>query len=258
MKVDGVAIATLFSQLFTLVLGIKFMFSSSGFKCKDVLNKNILDKNEILNKIFANSDFIIRTICLLIVNNMFMASSSSFGTEILAANTIILQLESVISYLFEGLANASSVFAGRAVGNKNSNLLNNTIKITFKWSFIFMVLLTILYIFFRERVIFLFTSIEEVVTNVKIYDFWIIIYPCIACMSLTFYGVFTGAMETKAIRNSTFLSMILFIITLKITAPIFKNHGLWFAFLTYYFGRTIFLLIYLRKLNSNIKDKAAI
>ena len=121
-----------------------------------------------------------------------------------------------------------------------------------------MILLTILYIIFRDSCLFLFTSIEEVIINVKIYDFWIVIYPCVACMGLTFYGVFTGAMETKAIRNSTFLSMMLFIITLKITVPIFKNHGLWFAFLTYYFGRTVFLLIYLRKLKSDVKEKAAI
>ena len=111
-----------------------------------------------------------------------------------------------------------------------------------------MVSLTIGYILIRERILFLFTNIDEVIQCVKIYDSWIIIYPSVACLGLTFYGVFSGAMATKAIRNSTFISMVIFMIACKISIPNFGNHGLWLSFITYYFSRTIFLIIYLKSL----------
>lgn len=255
LKVDGVAIATLTSQVFTLFLGIFFMVKFSEFKIKEIFNREIFNRREILNKLYINTDFIIRTICLLIVNNIFTATSSNFGTAILAANTIILQLESILSYLFEGLANATSIFIGRSIGKKNFEMYSDTVNLTFKYSLLLSTFLTIIYILFRGDVIFLFTNIEEVIQTVKVYDFWIILYPTVACLSLTLYGVFSGAMETKAIRNSTFLSMILFVFMNKLLVDKFSNHGLWLSFIVYYLARTIFLLIYLVKLNNNIRNK---
>lgn len=254
MKVDGVAIATLFSQICTLLLGILFIIKTKEFKVKEILNKKLYERKEIINKVLINTDFMVRTICILIVNNIFTSTTSTFGAVILAANTIILQLESIFSYLFEGLANASSIFVGRYVGDKNYKRYKDTVKITFIWSVVLTISLTIVYILLRSNIIFLFTNIDEVILSVKTYDFWIILYPLVACLALTFYGVFSGAMETKSIRNSTFLAMILFIFAHKLFVPIFDNHGLWLAFLIYYLGRSMFLIIYLNKLNNNIKN----
>ena len=248
MNVLGVALATLTSQVITTIIGTVVMVKCSGLKKEDIFNKSIWNKKDVVRELLVSRDFIIRTICLLIVNNMFMATSSTLGTVVLASNTIILQFESIISYIFEGLANASSIFSGKAIGDRNNKLLQLTIIRTLQWSIVVMVSLTIGYILIRERILFLFTNIDEVIQCVKTYDSWIIIYPSVACLGLTFYGVFSGAMATKAIRNSTFISMVIFMIACKISIPNFGNHGLWLSFITYYFSRTIFLIIYLKSL----------
>ena len=156
--------------------------------------------------------------------------------------------------MFEGLASSTSVFVGKAIGEQNVENYGIAVNITFRGSIILSLILTIIYIFFREDIIYLFTNTEEVILCIKEYDFWIAIYPTIACLGLTFYGVFSGAMETKAIRNSTFSSMILFMIIHEILVPMGGNHGLWLSFLIYYLGRSIFLMIYLKGLNKDRKS----
>ena len=58
----------------------------------------------------------VRTICLVSHNNLFTMASSNLGGKILAANTVLFQIMSIISYSFDGIANTASVFSGRARG----------------------------------------------------------------------------------------------------------------------------------------------
>ena len=70
-----------------------------------------------LKKILAvNGDFFIRTLCLMTMTNIFVARGAGMGSDVLAANTILFQLQYLMASLFDGLANAASVFAGRSVG----------------------------------------------------------------------------------------------------------------------------------------------
>lgn len=75
----------------------------------------------------------VRTFFLLMHNNMIMAASSGLGADILAANSILLQILSLISYAFDGIANTSSVFAGRARGLKDNNMMKDVWKKNLQW-----------------------------------------------------------------------------------------------------------------------------
>lgn len=63
----------------------------------------------------VNRDLLIRTLCLLTVFNLFTAKGAGFGAEVLAANAILIQIHYMMAYVFDGFANASSIFAGKAV-----------------------------------------------------------------------------------------------------------------------------------------------
>ena len=86
----------------------------------------------------------------------------------------------------------------------------------------------------------------------KIDDFWILLFPILSGAGLAFYGIFTGTAETKPIRNSALLALILCLLTWKIGVPRWGNHGLWMSLLAFYFGRTIFLLPQLQKVFNKI------
>lgn len=209
--------------------------------------KKIFDKKSIISILKVNSDLMIRTTCLLIQTNIFAASSALLGTNILSANSILLQVQSIISYSFDGLANTASVYAGKSVGQKSKELLVSACRRTAQWVVIFIVITTAGFALLRNDIIYLFTDIESIILLVKQYDFWILLFPILSGAGLAFYGIFTGTAETKPIRNSALLALILCLLTWKIGVPRWGNHGLWMSLLAFYFGRTIFCFLNYKK-----------
>ena len=244
-KVEGVAYATLISQIFSTFLGVYFIFPYTYHKYIDL--KSIINKKELISIFCVNRDLMVRTICLVSHNNLFTMASSNLGGDILATNAILFQIMSIISYAFDGIANTASVFAGRARGQKDNLLMKNCWKKTFYWGVIFVILTTVIYLIFSDSIIRIFTKLPNIILLAKEYSKWILLYPSIAFLGLTFYGVFTGSAKTFPIMTSTIIAFILFFISLKYLIPLYENNGVWISLLVFYFGRGVFLIPQLKK-----------
>lgn len=244
-KVEGVAYATLISQIFSTFLGVYFIFPYTYHKYIDL--KSIINKKELISIFCVNRDLMVRTICLVSHNNLFTMASSNLGGDILATNAILFQIMSIISYAFDGIANTASVFAGRARGQKDNLLMKNCWKKTFYWGVIFVILTTVIYLIFSDSIIRIFTKLPNIILLAKEYSKWILLYPAIAFLGLTFYGVFTGSARTFPIMTSTVIAFILFFIAWKYLIPVYKNDGVWISLLIFYFGRGVFLIPQLKK-----------
>ncbi|WP_294763553.1 MATE family efflux transporter [uncultured Fusobacterium sp.] len=244
-KVEGVAYATLISQIFSTFLGVYFIFPYTYHKYIDL--KSIINKKELISIFCVNRDLMVRTICLVSHNNLFTMASSNLGGDILATNAILFQIMSIISYAFDGIANTASVFAGRARGQKDNLLMKNCWKKTFYWGVIFVILTTVIYLIFSDSIIRIFTKLPNIILLAKEYSKWILLYPSIAFLGLTFYGVFTGSAKTFPIMASTIIAFILFFISWKYLIPLYENNGVWISLLVFYFGRGVFLIPQLKK-----------
>ena len=244
-KVEGVAYATLISQIFSTFLGAYFIFPYTYHKYIDL--KSIINKKELISIFCVNRDLMVRTICLVSHNNLFTMASSNLGGDILATNAILFQIMSIISYAFDGIANTASVFAGRARGQKDNLLMKNCWKKTFYWGVIFVILTTVIYLIFSDSIIRIFTKLPNIILLAKEYSKWILLYPSIAFLGLTFYGVFTGSAKTFPIMTSTIIAFILFFISWKYLIPLYENNGVWISLLVFYFGRGVFLIPQLKK-----------
>lgn len=244
-KVEGVAYATLISQVISTCLGVYFIFPYAYHRYIDL--KSIINKRELINILYVNRDLMVRTICLVSHNNLFTMASSNLGGEILATNAILFQIMSIISYAFDGIANTASVFSGRAKGQKDNILMKNCWSKTLYWGVIFVILTTIIYLIFENKIIQIFTTLPEILILAERYSKWITVYPAIAFLGLTFYGVFTGSAKTFPIMTSTVIAFVLFFIAWKYLIPIYKNDGVWVSLLIFYLGRGIFLIPQLKK-----------
>ena len=76
--------------------------------------------------------------------------------------------------------------------------------------------------------------------------------PIQAFIGLIFYGVFTGATEAVPVRNSMLLALLAFLFVQFLAVPQHGNHGLWLAFLVFSLGRSLFLALYIPRLNRKI------
>ena len=243
----GVALATLVSQYYGLFLGLLFLSRQIRFKKIFLYFSGLYEPSAIKALFTANSDLFIRTICLLVMTNMFMAKGSSFGKVPLAANAILFQLQYIMAYLYEGFASASGVLAGKAYGSKDRKELNHV----FSLSNFFLTVLTIAVtgglLIFSDSLISLFTSISSVQDYARSYMIWLVFYPGCVCVGLIYYGIFISCNRTSIIRNSTIASLLLFLGTYYTLIPSWGNHGLWISFLLFCLGRSLSLLVYYRK-----------
>ncbi|MED4760736.1 MATE family efflux transporter [Priestia megaterium] len=252
--VQGVATATLIAEVTAFILGLFIILKVSPFKWKMPSIQALIDTNSTKRMFNVNKDLFIRTICLLVVINMFTAKGASFGTEFLAANAVLFQIHYIMAYFFDGFANASSILVGKAVGSNDKELFKKTLTLSRQWSIITAVIIASLYALFQKQVVGLFTNLPDVIELSLTYGVWLIIYPFVACFGLVLYGVFTGATEIAPVRNSMIYAMVVYIIIQITATPIWHNHGLWLAFITYTIGRSGFLVMYTPRLNKKLVE----
>lgn len=259
LKVEGVAYATLIAQIFTTILSFAIIFvRKKSEEYKVVTNIKNLKLSEIFNlKTLKNSgkvngDLVIRTICLMIVTNIFMEQGSLYGAVVLAANSILFQIQYLISYIFDGISNANSVFIGNSIGEKNNKKIEWTIKKAKKMCIWISIVLMTIILFFGNGLISLFSNNKEVILTAINYKIWIIVFIPSISVGLIFYGIFTGGANTKFIRNSMLQSLFLFFIIYMICITHLKNHELWLSFIIFSLGRSVFLYRYLERMKKLI------
>lgn len=256
--VFGVAAATLIAEIMAVGIGVLLIFKSNSLHFKIPPFKEVMDFDSFIQMLNVNRDLFIRTICLLIMFNLFTKLGASFGTEILAANAILIQVHYLMAYFFDGFANASSILTGRAIGSNDKKGYEKTVSISFAWSIYSAAFLTLVYFIVKDRLIGLFTQIQPVAELAMHYGNWLLLYPITACFGLVFYGVFTGATSAAPVRNSMIYSLISYVIVLFFSFSMYENHGLWFAFLVFSFGRSLFLLMYLPRLNKSLFQRKSV
>jgi len=132
MDITGVALATLLSQIYGGLLGAYLIYLNGDFDYGTLPWGELLDWRQFIGMLRVNANIMIRTACLLSVNNIIAAVGASLGTVVLAANAVLLQLKDIVSYLIDGMANGAAIFSGKAVGRKDRQLFDETIKMTYK------------------------------------------------------------------------------------------------------------------------------
>ena len=248
MKVEGVAIATLISHIIVFIVGIIFVIKLGGVKVRYFFDKRFWDKKELTKELSNNGDLMIRSICLIIVTNMFMAMSTRLGTITLASNTILLQIESIIGYFFGGISSGASILTGKSIGENHKELVKDIVIITTKWSFYLIISISIIYIIYGKSIISLFTNIEDVLNEINKYYLWMIPITLFSSLPISYAGIFIGLLNAKPIRNSMIQSLIIFIILTSILIDNYKNNGLWFSYSIYYLVRSTVLIINIKNI----------
>lgn len=254
MDIVGVAFATLLSQLYGGVLSVVLMYYYGDFDYKNLPWGELLDWRTFIGMLKVNVNLMIRTACLLTVNNIIAAVGASFGTVVLAANAVLLQLKDIMSYLIDGMANGAAIFSGRAVGAKSGAGLDAAIKMTFKWLVVLAVILMGVYAAGNEFFIRLFTNIDEVVAMAMTYNVFVLFYPVCAGIGMVLYGVFCGATRTAPVRNMMLLALAVFYLLQWQLVPQIGNSGLWLALLGFMAAQSVILLYYLKSLRKEFTD----
>ena len=248
MTADGVALGTVLSETTAFAVSAYFVIRHSrrDFKLpifsSDVLN-NILELAAFKKLFTLNRDIFIRTMCLTLTLASFTLLGTRFGTEILAANAVLMSLQNLTAYGLDGFAQAAEVLVGKEIGKKSKTNLRAAVIVSSKWAIYTAVTFTLFYFIFGEMVIHLLTNIETIRTISADYLIWVIILPFISIWSFQLDGIFIGATAGNHMRNGMIISAICYVICIYTLIPSWGNHGLWASYSIFMVMRALTLAV---------------
>ena len=229
MGVEGVALATLIAEYFAATCGFLLLREPLSRALQQIDWPRLLERHAIFELMHANGNIFIRTLCLVFAFAYFTAQSAKFGEVVLAANAILIHLQSMMAYGLDGFAHAAEALTGSAYGAGKRHNFSRAVTLTSIWAVIMAAMISLLYLVFGELILGLFTNIQAVIDATLIYLPWLIVAPLISVWSFQFDGIFIGVGYTREMRNAMLMSTALYLVLLKLLVPYWGNHGLFLA-----------------------------
>lgn len=245
MKIEGIAFATAIANILAFLLSLYYFFKYCPYPLNNLKWDRVLSGQPFSKLLCCSSHLSIRTLCMLLMINSFMYQSSAFGSQILAVNSILLQIQYIMGDLLTGFSQSATIFSGIAVGKQDKNLLKRTICISGIQSMTLAIMLGVIYTIWAKDFIGLFTNLSDVLHSALKYHIFIGVFPLFACLGIVYYGIFNGALQTTPICISMIFTIISYLASFVILVPTYGNIGLWLSFLVFYFVRTCSLLLFL-------------
>ena len=252
--VEGVALASVIAEYLAMFCGFYLLRVQIGRAIAGYDRTRLLERVALMKLFTANSNIFVRTLCLLFAFSYFTAKSASQGEVILAANAILLHLQSIMAYGLDGFAHAVEALAGSAYGAGKRRVFRRAVALTSFWGALIAVLTGIIYFLFGESIINLFTSIDAVIETALRYLPWMVIAPIVSVWSFQLDGIFIGTGHTREMRNAMIVSLLAYLAFLELVIPSFGNHGLFFGLAFFMVIRAATLLFYFPGIEAAIRQ----
>jgi MATE family multidrug resistance protein len=239
MKVEGVALASVIAEYAGLGVGLAFAASALR-KHPGHWDFSRLTRLVAYTKFFSvNANLFVRTIALLFTFGFITAQGARLGPAILAANAVLINFQNLTSLGLDGIAQAAEAMVGKAVGKEDKAALQSTVNLTLKWSLIFAVGFTALYLVAGPFIVRLLTDLPDVRATAMVFLPWLIASPLVAVWCFLYDGVYVGMTRSREMRDIMLVSTFLVFLPLWFVTQSFGNHGLWFSFLAFLAARGI-------------------
>ena len=245
--VVGVGAASALSQWITLLV----MIGIWGGKKKEIwktltfplIREALLHLQAWKAVLFLNINLMIRTLVLLASFGLLHWVGGQLGGIYVALNSLFLHLQSLHAFALDGFAHGAEVLIGQAYGQQNQKRLRLILRESTRLTVISACILTGVYWLGSGWILSLLTNETQLLDLIPQYQIWIILTPLFSAACFLLDGVAIGLTASKAMRTSMIISGLLYGLSLLIWVPLFHNHGVWVAFLSFMVARAFTLWI---------------
>ena len=248
MKVEGVALGTVIAQYFGLLMGLLLWRHGYHRLHKYTCPADIWERTALARFFHLNKHIFLRTFCLVAVMLYFTSAGARQGELVLAANTILMELYLLVSYVMDGFAFAGEALGGRFIGAQNRGAFEELLKRLAFWTTIVAFAFTLVYAIFGRSILHLLTNEPEVIATATTYLYGASLVAITGAAAFILDGIFIGATATRQMLMSVFMASLVFFILYFALRPVLGNHGLWLAYNAYLAFRGIVLYACLGKL----------
>jgi MATE family multidrug resistance protein len=231
--VAGIATATLTADWSGVLIGLLLTHQSrpaSDHSAPRIRWRELADGDRLRQLFALNRDILLRTIGLVGAYAWFTRTGARAGDATLAANAVLLNLQSITSYALDGFANATEALVGESVGARRQADYQAILRVSTQMALAVAVLISLLYLGLGAHIVGFFTNQEPVRQLALRYLPWAVALPVISVWGFQLDGIFVGATRARDLRNSMLISFAGFWAMAFVLEKFFGNHGLWCAF----------------------------
>jgi MATE family multidrug resistance protein len=236
--------STALSQYLMLLVGLGLL--GREFRWRDVqkVNEQLWERSALGAVLNLNRDILIRTFVLVSTFALFTNFSSAFGTEVLATNTVLLQVVTLAAYFIDGFAFATESYAGLFRGQGAITGLMRLLQTAGWMSLLMGLLFAIAFILLPLPLFGLITDHDAILNGVQQYVVWLL--PVLGFGSIAYMldGYFLGLTEGQMLRTAAVISTLVGFVPMAIVAWWFRSaHLLWLALTLFMLARSLTLAI---------------
>lgn len=243
----GAGAATAMSQAITLMVGIILLYYE--LPPQFWRQYRYLGEISALKAIFnLNKDILIRTLALVSTFAVFTNLSSAIGTEVLAANSLLLQVVTLAAYFIDGIAFATESIAGNLWGRGEKEQLIPLLKLAGGSSLIAGLGFACAFCFFPQVLFGLLTDRSQIITQIVDYVWWLLPVLSFGSIAYMLDGYFIGLTAGRILRQSTLIAALLGFMPMAIAAWYWQaNNLLWLAMTLFMMTRSLTLSLKINK-----------
>ncbi len=193
--------------------------------------RRLFERARLFALVRVNRDIFLRTLCLVFAFAWFTVQGARLGDLTLAANAVLLNLQSIMAYGLDGFAFAAEALVGGAVGARDRRAFSAAARAAALWSLGLAAVLAAIYAAFGSAIVALFTDLPEVRAAAALYLPWMVASPLVSVWSYVLDGIYVGATRTAEMRNGMAIALAVYLLVAAFAVSAWGNHGLWLAFL---------------------------
>ncbi|MBD5232627.1 MAG: MATE family efflux transporter [Bacteroidales bacterium] len=236
-KIEGVATGTTAAQWAGALCGASIIYFR--FRPRLMPLRKVFERRTLAAFFKLNSDLFLRTCCLVAVTVWFTHAGAVSGPDILAANTLLLQLFMLFSFFMDGFAYAGEALAGKYAGASDSVRLGSLVKALLQTGLLFAVIFALLYAFAGEWFMGILAEDRHVVEVAREYLPWAVVLPFCGFSAFIWDGIFVGTVASRGMLVSMAAAIAVFFILWFALHTLLGNSGLWLAFNAYLLTRGV-------------------
>ncbi|MEH6635126.1 MAG: MATE family efflux transporter [Halioglobus sp.] len=251
LQSDGAALATIIAEY----LGCAVALFAVWYNLPTIPRRALLARLGVVSDyqqlLRSNRDLFLRTVALLFSFAFFTAMGDKLGSDVLAANALMLQLLMLAAYGMDGFAFAAEGLAGTCLGARDLEGFYTAVRRCAWWCAVTAACMSLLFLVLHTPLLYFLTNINEVRQLMSQYYFWLILLPLIAAPSYLLDGVFIGSAETSYMMTTMLFSVFFVYLPVWYVTRDWGNHGLWLAFTLFNAARGVTLFRCYARLSRN-------
>jgi len=244
LGIVGIAYASVLAQWTGVLFAIVLLIGKFRKVLTPIDWSEVFDLKRLKTFFSINRDIILRTFCIVIVYTFFTGASARMDDpNLLAVNTLLLQLFTLFSYMNDGFAYAAEALTGRFIGARKAIHLQKSIRGCLLWGLAISAVFVGIYLVGWHDLLALFVNDTEnaaqIIDTASRYIIWIMLIPLACVMPFIMDGIMVGATETRIMRDSMFLATVAYFAVYYGGYRFIGNDALWLAFTLYMFLRGV-------------------